>query len=624
VSVQARDLALRPGLPVYFAADFGGMHPAVVYLTAVARALAGPHPLLIRYAVAAAGMVTIALTFFATQAIFGLDEVTAVWRRQAALLAAFILAITFPFLVFTRIGFESMLPAIPAALTFWALAGAIRSGQWSAYLLAGLALGLSLYTFDSARFLPAAVTAALLWQAAVTRQPRPYLMGLAVMAVAALIIFAPLGYYFATNWQQFIARAGVTSYNTLGPGASSVPLALLTNVGRTLAGFSLPGFGDVIARHNLPGRPIYDPFLSLLFWLGAFTLLRRPRRASSALLLSWGGVMLLPVILTDGAPTYTRILGALPALAGIAAAGGVALFRVIAARHRSLATATLALGLLFSLGATVTDYFGRWAADPALFDAFQVGEWQAATLARARLADGPVYLIPDLIHPGRPTFDLLLRDEGVKAVGAGCLAYFDGPDRPVTYVLDAGQAGHTLDRLAAAFPGIEPAETIIHPPSGAALFQVLTVPAGAAAVPPPQPVHAAFGPLALAGYDIQSAQPRPGEAVTARLYWQAQDRPTADHTVFLHLYAPGGEDRPPAAQSDQPPCGGGYPTSRWQAGEWVVDEHTLLLPPDFVGETAVLAVGVYTWPSLERLPLVGGMAVPGDRLWLAEVAVGHQ
>ncbi len=623
VSLQARDLPSQPSPPVYFAADFGGIHPAVVYLTALARWLTGGDPRAIRYAVAAAGVAAVALTFLALRATFQADEETEEQAAALALGGAFVLAITFPFLVLTRIGFETMLPALPGCLVFAFLARATREdGPAASYAWAGIALGASLYTYYSARFLPIAVAVALLWLARARRSYRRYLSGLGVTALFAFVVLLPLAVYFLQNWGQFTGRAGLSTYNTLGPGAESVPHAVLTNLRRTLAGFSLPGYGDALVRHNLPGRPIFDPFLSLLFGSGVVALARRPRRVRSALLLSWAGVMLLPTILTDGAPTYTRLLGAMPALSGIAALGARELVRLL---HRPawLAPAALAAGLVVSLGLTVNDYFGRWAGHPGLYDAFQVGEWQAATLARERLNDGPVYVIPDLITPEQPTFDLLLHGSGVKAAGAGCLPFFDRPARPVTYLLDTRHAGDTLDRLQATYANQGTVEAVVHPPTGETLYAAYTVPARAAAAYSLQPISAAFGPLQLLGYGVEPAQPAPGDALTVRLFWQAGAAPPADYTIFVHLYAPGREEAAPLAQSDQPPCAGAYPTSRWQAGEIVVDEQSLLVPADFAAGSAVLAVGVYTWPALERLPLQAETgALPGERLRLAELPVG--
>lgn len=632
-SLQARDLLSQPSPPVYFAADFGGIHPAVVYLTALARWLTGGDPRAIRYGVAAAGVATVGLTFVALRAIFQSDEETKEQAAAIALGGALVLAITFPFLALTRIGFETVLPALPACLVFFFLARAIRAERpGMPYVWAGIALGLSLYTYYSARLLPLAVALALFWIAWVGRRGfRRSLIGLVVVALFALVVFLPMAVYFLQNWEQFTDRSGTASYNTLGPGAESVPLALLSNLGHTVAGFSLPGFGDEITRHNLPGRPIYDPFLSLLFWWGAVALARRPRQIRSALLLSWAGVMVLPTVLTDGAPTYTRLLGAMPALAGIAALGGRELFRLLrrpslVARGLSwLAPAVLIVGLAGSLSLTATDYFGRWAADPGLDEAFQVGAWRAATLARERLPDGPVYVIPDLLSPTRPTFDLLLRGSGVKNISAaGCTAFFDRPARQVTYLLDTRHAGDTLDRLQAIYPGQGTVEPIIHPPTGETLFAAYTVPPRAGAAFSMQPVRASFEPLQLLGYSLDPEEVRPGGSFTVRLFWQAGATPPADYTVFVHLYTPGEEEAAPIAQSDQPPCAGAYPTSRWEAGEIVVDEHVLELPANYAPETAVLAVGVYTWPSLERLSLRAESGVlSGERLRLAELTVSR-
>src|SRR5690606_13837992 len=95
----------------------------------------------------------------------------------------------------------------------------------------------------------------------------------------------------------------------------------------------------------------------------------------------------------------------------------------------------------------------RWARLPALFDAFQLGDWQAAQLARASAQVGPVYLSPELIsNPAHPTFSLLL--EGLPArefPGPGCLVYVDRPAAPMTYFVDVLNDQRSADRLARLF-----------------------------------------------------------------------------------------------------------------------------------------------------------------------------
>ena len=64
--------------------------------------------------------------------------------------------------------------------------------------------------------------------------------------------------------------------------------------------------------------------------------------------------------------------------------------------------------------------------------------------------------------------------------------------------------------------------------------------------------------------------------------------------------------------------GGQYPTSIWEAGDAVVDRHSVTAPP---GEYQVY-VGLYQWETSVRLPVaLGGEGPPEDRLSLGVVKV---
>jgi hypothetical protein len=655
IGLKARDVLAARTFQLYFDQfGMGGMAFPMVYLTALGRALTGNDPLAVRYANAALGVLDIPLTFFALRAIFRLDsqpevdviaghtgpkqpqtggrEIApgAARRRndrstQAALLGALALSLTFPHILLSRVGFDVILPAVTGPLTFLGLAVASRTGRVRDYAFTGIALGATVYGYSTGRFLAVAVLVAVVWLAILSREWRPRLTGLALVATASIVVALPLGAYFLQHPEAFAVRAQTTTYNTLGPGAKSVPLAVLGNLLRTLAGFSLPGFGDVIARHNLPGHPAFDPFLSLIFWLGIVALVMSLRRRSVALLASWAGIMLLPVILTDGAPVFTRLLAATPALAGICALGGLALFDVLAARSTRAASIVLAAGLLISLTANSYDYFVRWANDPRLYDAFQVGDWEAARLARERAAAGSVYLAPSLIDESHATFDLLLRGGPARSLPPNCLAYFDHPTRPVVYIVDALNDHTLIENLGAQFPTGEHGAPVLHRPEPFPLYETFEVPAGAEAADPPIAATGTFGTaIRLIGYSLSSSTARPGETLTLTLYWQAKAQPDADYTAFVHLFAPGAEADAPAAQSDSPPCDGHYPTSRWEPGEVVVDARTLTMPTDYVAKAARLAIGMYLWPSPDRLPITGTeAALPDNRLLLTEIPVSQ-
>jgi hypothetical protein len=121
--------------------------------------------------------------------------------------------------------------------------------------------------------------------------------------------------------------------------------------------------------------------------------------------------------------------------------------------------------------------------------------------------------------------------------------------------------------------------------------------------------------LDLAGYRVDLREGR----MVVRLRWQAVARPEQDYTVFIHLEGAGGGI---VAQSDEQPRAGAYPTSLWDAGETVVTEQALELPADLPAGPYKLWVGMYWWPTGERLPVrVEGRSAPEDRLLLETISV---
>lgn len=602
-AVAARDTAEAGMYPLYYAANFGGMHPAIVYLTRLGNLFSGGHPLTIRYALAAVGTLTVTLSYFAYRAIWRLDDGK---QSQNPLFATFALAIMFPYLLFTRMGFESSLVTPASLLVFWALAVALRRGRWGYFVLTGGLLGASLYVFDTARFLPFAVSAA--YWLIVLREKRPLktaVVHFGLMGLTAVFIFFPLALYFLQEWAQFTARAAIVTENTLG--ADNVPLALGRNLWHTIAAISLPGYSDPIARHNLPTRPIFDIVLSFFFWLGAGVVAfraKRPvlslsKRPSSITFISWAGFMLLPVILTDGAPTYTRIFGAIPAFAAIAGAG----MGWMSGKSKRFSPILILL-LLVSVGMTANDYFNKWAAEPQLFDDYQVGDWQIGQLARERLETDTVFLSPNLINDAHPTLDLLLGQTAVRPHDPACLVFQDKPSKPISYLTRSPELLHKLQQV---YPMGDVVEQLVHPLTGERLMQLFVVEEEARSELAEDQsstssdlVVAQFGGTIglLDGVEITEGDGGIDIAVT----WQAIAPPTADHTLFIHVHPADDMDSPPLAQLDGQPC---LPTNAWQTGEYIRDQYRLELPPELrTGEYAI-ALGWYTWPTFERLALDG-------------------
>jgi 4-amino-4-deoxy-L-arabinose transferase-like glycosyltransferase len=105
----------------------------------------------------------------------------------------------------------------------------------------------------------------------------------------------------------------------------------------------------------------------------------------------------------------------------------------------------------------------------------------------------------------------------------------------------------------------------------------------------------------LAGYDLAPQVPTAGEPWEVTLYWKALAPMPKDYTVFVHLVDDVGKM---AAQFDQQPLGGDYPTHLWQMGETIKDVHQLPLPADLPAGEYRLNIGLYLLETGERLFVV--------------------
>jgi hypothetical protein len=123
---------------------------------------------------------------------------------------------------------------------------------------------------------------------------------------------------------------------------------------------------------------------------------------------------------------------------------------------------------------------------------------------------------------------------------------------------------------------------------------------------PAQPLDVTFGDsIRLSGYELK-AGPSP-DSYDLQLIWQPAARPSADYTVFLQVW----DEEEQVAGFDGPPVGGDYPTSWWEAGEVIADEHVLDLGELAPGHYRLL-VGLYRLDTGERLPAFGPDGVLPD------------
>ena len=106
--------------------------------------------------------------------------------------------------------------------------------------------------------------------------------------------------------------------------------------------------------------------------------------------------------------------------------------------------------------------------------------------------------------------------------------------------------------------------------------------------------------IRLLGYDLDRSTLAPGESASLVLFWTADVSEPRPMKRFVHLIGPDGRI---AAQWDEWPVQGLYPTDRWLTRYIVVDPVKVQIPYAAVPGQYTLLVGLYDAQTLERPPV---------------------
>lgn len=599
---------------IYFAANHG-REPFYIYLSAVPLALLGRSPVALRLAAAVVGTLTIPLTARLARAWFG---------RRTGVLAAAVLAVMLWHVHLSRVAFRAV--TMPFAVAVALLAGTWawrRGGPWR-WFLAGAAFGGCFYTYLPARLGPvvlAALGGALLLKGQGGRlRPAAGWFG-----AGAALALAPLAAYAIGHWEVVMGRPEAVSVFNPAINGGDLWGTLLRHLGRTLGMFFVRG--DSIPRHNLPGRPVFDPVLGLAFAAGLVWAGRRAgRRIPSLLLLLWVGVMLVPTWLAEDAPHFLRAVGVLP-LAAIPPALGIswAWERLERAGYRRWGAALAVAALGVGLTSTVWDYFVRYPARPEVRSHFEEAATRLAAdvnrfLGSGWSGDGWAAGRQDPL-PGRWAFvERRLWDEW-----AAIPFLIPARERVST---DPAEVPDDVDALLLVLWPHELYRDRLAMLPTPARVEVWEGPQAQGDLDPrPFTAYVAFAgervsaearePLARfdTGIALVDASVVPdGNAWRVRLVWTT-DRPLSDdYTVFVHLW----DGERWVAQADGDPAAGFYPTSWWRVGDQIADLHSLEVPTRW-SEGPRLTVGLYLRATMQRIPVVDAEGrVVADEITLPE------
>ncbi len=612
-ALEAWRVLNQPGYrPIFFPGNFG-VEPMFIYLTALAFRIFGETPVVMRGVAALIGTLTVPALYALGRELVRLDK-----RMPSGLplLAAMALAVMRWHIMFSRVGIEPVLVPLFLVLLLWGFWRGMRTGSPLAWAGMGLAAGLSPYTYPAGRLLPVLavlLTGLALWwtrrrelQGHVSMQPiRSVRRGLIVAGGVGLLVFAPLALQWMQHPDQLFLRSSQISVGSESVAAGTPAQNMLATLGM----FNLRGDAD--PRNNVPGLPVLDLLMGLPFLLGVGLSAWRVRRPAALVWWLALALTLVPTILSEYAPHFRRALGAAPL---VALACGLGLAALLGRQGEPAAVAPLGgamprlhdrlrcLGRVIPVAAillgstvySVTAYFGVWGRSAALYYAYDQGLWEIGQYVLQLPADERVYVTP------RPAGDMTLAfawREGPP------VRHFDGRHAFVTQAQGTAAATYIVIEhedfrgarvLQELYPTATEAKTFLDR-EGQVYARAYHVSSGASPARGPQHLPEACWPgVALAGYDLDRPIYKPGAIVYLQLWWQASASIPTDWTVFTHLLGPAKADGNTVwAGQDARPGQGSTPMTTWAAGDLVLDEYQLQIPPDAPAGDYQIEIGLY-------------------------------
>lgn len=642
---------LNGARPLYETVGYG-REPLYDYVVAALMSIFGRHYLTLRLASALAGLLLIVVTHF--------------WVRRAfdvptALLASALLAVSFWPVSTDRQALRSaLLPTLFTASIYFlwrglrphrrqplalggaasvpsaALRGCARdvAYRWFNYGLAGLFIGLSLYTYMAARVLPGVFV--LLWMYLLIFHRSDWTqnwVGLVGMVALGVGLSLPMFAYLSAN-------PGAESRLTQLSGPidrlfAGDPSAVLDNALSALGMFTLKG--DNLWLYNIPDRPLLDGITGALFYLGALVALARFRRIEYALAIFWLLLGIFPSLLTGVVASNLRSIAAQPVVTLFAAVGAVEvarrLDRLVASRVlRSLPLAALIAGVSLH---TAHDYFTIWGQARDVRVAYHTTLFEIARYLEREARPHTVVAIssiyPNRFHDPYSMELTLYRDDlslrwftasfvdmtGTPHAGlifprgeAQVIVQSIAPIDPI-FMESFGRHAEKLATIDLRPDDFNPRFDVYRFDAAGALADVL-----AASVSLSETID--FGhTLELLGYDVRTPQAKPGEVVEVVTYWRITSTFDREAVLFTHALT-GDLARPILAQQDSLDV----PSWNWTPGDAFAQVHRFAIPPDAAPGIYPLEVGVYTREGGPRLPVYdqAGSAV-GDHVVIGSIEV---
>ena len=587
---------LKGERPIFFTVNFG-REAIFIYLQAISVTLLGHTTLALRAVSAVLGILTVAAAYPLARSMF---------NSRVALLTCGWLSLSIWHVIFSRMGFRTISLPLFLAVGFYCLwrglqqadsgnaaqlpTTANRSKPAIWFALGGVVIGLSLYTYPTARFAPLVIVALALYLAVLHRDLfRRSLPGLGLALAMTALVFLPQGLFFLSHPESFVERAQEVTIANPALREGNPGKVIFDSALRSLGMFAIRGDGGW--EKNISGRPVFDPFSAALMLAGIALAVRQFRKPQYGFILIWLVVMFVPSILAvDGTPSFLRATAIIPAVFILPALGAAWLWRAwdsrVPARLNTLPILLVTIAFIGGMFHAYHSCFGIWArmTDLApIFSADRIATFQTAfRLVRTEhtsiLMSGGEHYDPrdPFILSGQPEAQFIRTFDAERSIifpatpaDASYLLTWVQPHAPLlgkyfdqasTRVVDTAPSGRpiTLRRLVRPLPPFEPE----------------------------WPVSARFGEQVFVyGFDLPK-DARADGTMTVRWYWRLLVADEREFSFTNQLFGADGHRR---GQFDD----GGFAPGYWPVGTSGITTFVIDIDPDTPTGAYWLRVAMY-------------------------------
>jgi hypothetical protein len=623
--LDALRLIAAPKLTVFLPANTG-REALFYYFLMSSIAILGPTAFALRIWPTIVGILVVALSYRWVRSLLSGSGRT-IW---IALLAAVFMATSLWGLYMSRMGLRAifLLPFMLATYHFFWTGYSRSESRW--FVLSGLFLGLSTYTYLSSRLIPLTLVLfvgclSIFYRKRETNRLRLAWSGLVITALVSGVVFVPLGWYFFNHPDAFLLRSSQVSLWE----SYQVNHA---HTGESFTHFVLTSWGDNLrwfVNLSTPwiqnqGLPVILYLLPFFFWIGLIraAYLARRHPGYTFLLISFF-VGILPILFSP--PTLLRVILAFPATYALLAIGVYYPLEYLSGKIKKLdlpihVAVIAGVLLIATISSSGFFRFGRWVGLPPLptfYDhAFDVAAKRIRSLV---LTDRQSVLVPQAVYGFSAAYFLLQDDfasplpvqDKTLLAPTETLSIFWPVDwarwfenKPPSFVLLSpgvkGDIGYVekigqweqakvvdFEHLVQAQQSLPETEVVLDG-TGQPIGHILKVNRNQVIDKlrevPQNPVQFNFqNQIRLLGYDTWFLSPRD---LDIGLFWQAQQYLEEDHHLVLQVVDRDGQIQGETVGVFRPS------TAAWSPGQLIIDHQIIKLTDSLPQGIYILRIGL--------------------------------